>query len=251
MTITAQLLRVYQVDRQIRGLRSRVQTAERRLTHRQRELTELDAKRDSLNMQTRQLEATVHNDETEIAALDERIEKIREQLTNATTNKQYSAFLTELNTFKADKAKMEERALETLTRSEEVAAQLDQVETQRIELVKLRDLASAERDEKAAAIQDRLAELECERAEAAGVVPPDTLSLYESETEFRQDDVMAPIQEMNRRRMEYCCGACQVLLPMEFVSSAINGGSIIRCSSCGAFLYIEAETREAAIPSKH
>lgn len=250
MALTAKLLRLYQVDKQVRGLQSRVKTAERFLTLRERELTELDAKRESLQTQSRQLQATAHNDESEIKGIEERIEKLREQLNSATTNKQYSALLTEVNTFKADKSAIEERALESMTRLEEVKAQLDEIESRRADLVKLRDHAAAERDEKAAEIKTRLDELKNERESAAAELPADVLADFESEVEFREDDVMAPIEEMNRRAMEYCCGACQVLLPMELVSSSISGGAINKCSNCGAFLYIEEETREAAIPNK-
>jgi len=250
MALTAKLLRLYQVDKQVRGLQSRVKTAERFLTLRERELTELDAKRESLQTQARQLQATTHNDESEIKGIDERIEKLREQLNSATTNKQYSALLTEVNTFKADKSTIEERALESMTRLEEVKAQLEEIESRRTDLVKLRDHAAAERDEKAAEIKTRLDELKKERESAAAELPADVLADFESEVEFREDDVMAPIEEMNRRAMEYCCGACQVLLPMELVSSSISGGAINKCSNCGAYLYIEEETREAAIPNK-
>ncbi len=250
MTITTQLLSLYEVDRQIRGLNGRVKSAERYLTQRNNELAALDTRRESLRMQARQLEAGAHNDETEIGSLDARIEKLREQLNNATTNKQYTAFLTELNTFKADRGKVEERALETLARLDEVRAQLAELDAKREEIVKLRDLAAADLDAKRGEIRDRLEDLQRQRSHAAAVLPADVLRDYEGELELRDDDVMAPIEEMNRRAMEYCCGACQVLLPMEVVSSAITGGKINRCSSCGAFLYIAAETREAAIPTK-
>lgn len=250
MALTAKLLSLYQVDKQVRGLQSRVKTAERFLTLRERELAEIDAKRDSLQAQSRQLQATAHNDENEIKGIDERITKLREQLNSATTNKQYTALLTEVNTFKADKAAIEERAMETLTRLEEVKSQLEEIEKRRADIVKLRDHAAAERDAKAAEIKSRLEELQAQRNEAAAELPPDVLSDFESELELREDDVMAPIEEMNRRAMEYCCGACQVLLPMELVSASINGGAVTKCSNCGAYLYIEEATREAALPSK-
>ncbi|RMH28911.1 MAG: hypothetical protein D6693_02915 [Planctomycetota bacterium] len=250
MSITAKLLRVYQADRQIRGLKGRVQAAERFLKQREKALADLDAKRDSLSGQARHLKAAAHNDETEIAGIEERIDKLREQLNAATTNKQYTALLTEVNTFKADKAAAEERALETMTRMEEITASLEALQDERAEMVKLRDLARAERDARMAEIQERLTELEAERAVAAEDLPPDVLAEYESEVEFRDEDVMASIQEMDRKRLEYCCGACQVLLPVDVVSSAINGGSINRCPSCRAFLYIEQATRDAAVPTK-
>lgn len=251
MNLTANLLRLYHVDKQIRGLQSRVQTAERYFLVRKRELAMIDEKRESLLTQSRQLQSTVHNDETEIGVLDARIAKLRDQLNSATTNKQYSSFLTEINTFKADKTHLEERALESMTRFDEVKAQLAELDERRIELVKLRDLAEKEHLQKASDIKERLSELNAVRAAAEVDVPSDLRTMYESEARLREDDVMAPIEEMNRRAMEYCCGACQVLLPMEIVSSSITGATVSRCTSCGAFLYIEEATREAAVPTKH
>jgi uncharacterized protein len=250
MTATAKLLRLHQVDRQIRGLQSRVDRAERFLKLREKKLTELDVKRDSLQTQCRQLQATAHNDEAEVQGIEERINTLREKLNAATTNKQYTALLTEVNTFKADKDAIEERAIETLTRFDEVKTQLEELEITRVELVKLRDLEEAERDAKALEVKDQLDELELKRIEAAAEIPTEVLADYDAEREFREDDVMAPIQEMNRRAVEYCCGACQVLLPMELISSSLSGRALNKCSNCGAYLYFDEATRDIVVPAK-
>lgn len=250
MTATAKLLRLHKVDRQIRGLRSRVETAERFLKLREHKLAELDAKRDSLQTQSRQLQATAHNDESEVKGIEERIETLREKLNSATTNKQYTALLTEINTFKADKDTIEERAIETLTRLDEVNTQLEELQSSRVEFVKLRDLEEAQRDAKALEVKDRLDELELTRTDAASEIPTDVLADYDSEREFREDDVMASIEELNRRAFEYCCSACQVLLPMEIVSSSLSGAELNKCSNCGAYLYFDEATREIVVPVK-
>jgi len=249
MSVTEKLLRLYHVDRQIRGLRSRVDAAERRLSHQDAALQKIDTQLQALSGQARQLQATVQNNENEISALDERIGSLREQLNSAKTNKQYTAILTEMNTVKADKSQVEDRALESLTRLDEVKAQIEELTQARQEAEKIRAVAQGERDQTAAEIRDRLEELERERAEAAADAPAGALAEYETEVEHREDDVMAPIVELNRKSMEFACGACQTLLPMESVNTALGRGDLTRCVSCGAILYIEPELREAVTPA--
>ena len=85
-----------------------------------------------------------------------------------------------LAAFKADKDAIEDRAIETLTRLDEVKAQLEELQSSRVELVKLRDLEEAQRDAKALEVKDRLDELELKRTEAASEIPTDVLADYDS-----------------------------------------------------------------------
>lgn len=100
MSVTAQLLELFRVDKQVRGLRSRLDAAERFLAVQEKLLEELDVKNKSFEAQARQTRAAISNEEGEAARLDAKIASLREQMNKAKTAKEYNAFLNELANLK-------------------------------------------------------------------------------------------------------------------------------------------------------
>lgn len=250
MTVTAKLLRLFRVEQQLRGLRARLDAAERYLVEQDKQLAAIEARKKLLQTQCRQLEASAANDEGEANRINARIEKLREQMNSAKTNKEYSAFLSEINTLKADKGEVDERALTSLTKLEEMRAQISEVDGMHAERKKVRAVAQSDRDERESEIKDRLKELQEARSAAAKDVPASVLSVFEERAERADDidDVMAPLEVHDRKRMEFLCGACQVLLPMEKINSLLGRGDMATCTSCGCILFVEESVREAVTP---
>jgi len=252
MTVTDQLLRLHKVDRRLRELRSRLASAERYLKLQDQQLADLARRREALSAQVRQLQATVHNDESEMAGLDEKIAKLRDQLNSAKTSREYSAFLTEINTFKADKDQIEERALEGMQRLDELKANLEALDAEHDERKGIRDVAESDLKQREADAKDQLEKLIAEREEAANEVPRDALAVFDSIAARIEphEDVMAPIEEHSRRSMEYACGGCQTMLPVELVSRLLGKGDLTRCVSCGSILFMEESLRESMLAAK-
>ena len=67
--------------------------------------------------------------ELELKSRDEHIEKLRNHLNLARTNKEYSALLTELNTAKADDSKLETQVLELMRNVETDTAECAEIKT--------------------------------------------------------------------------------------------------------------------------
>lgn len=249
MNATAQLLRVFLVDQQLRGLQSRLHSAEKFLGEQDRQLKELTARKAQLESQHKQLRAVIGEAESEMKSLDARMEQLREQMNNTKTNKEYKALLTEVNTYKADRDALETKTIEQMTRLDELKTQLDQVETQRVEREKLRTVAGGDRDSRAAEIRERVEELKAQRVELASKVPPEALRTLDRMVHERGEDAMAPLQEQDRRRHEYTCGACMMALPVETVAALLSSGKLTHCASCGCLLYIEKELAESIASS--
>jgi len=244
MTVTAKLLRVFLVDQQLRGLKARLQGAERYLADQTRLVGELEKKSAALATMLRQLEATAHNDEVEAEGMDERIAALRERMNTAKTSKEHSALLTEISTIKADKKQVEDRALDSMTKVEKLRVEAAAVQVELDERRKVKKVAEGDRAERSAEIRDRVAELDGQRKEAAGEVPKSAMASYEERRALGFEDVMAPVNEQDRRNMEYTCGSCYTVLPIENVSILLKRGDLTTCSSCDAILYMAAELRE-------
>lgn len=250
MNVTAKLVRLHRVELQIRGLSGRLETAERYLRAQENRLRELDDSIESVGAQLRQLEAKATNEEDSARDVDQRIATLREKMNQATSNKEYSAILTEINTLKADKSLIEDNALDQMSKVEELREQLNTLKEDRDAREKVRAVAQSERDEHEAAIRDRLAELKAEREREAAEVPAEALAAFEARVAAGEPDIMAPLEEHDRKRLEYACGSCQVLLPIEMLNGLLGHGRITNCTACGAILYLEDSVREAVTPSR-
>jgi predicted nucleic acid-binding Zn-ribbon protein len=250
MSVTAKLLRLYRVDGQLRGLQTRLQGAERFLAEQTKQLEQIETKRASIESQLKQLGASAADQEGETARLDAKMETIREQMGSAQTNKEYKAFLSELNTFKAERDKFESGALEQMTKSDELKKQLAELESQSTERRKVSQKAAQDRDERAAEIKVRLAELQTERTRLAAEVPASALSKFEGLVRARGDGAMAPVEIQDRRRHEFTCGGCMMSLPVEAVSGLLSRGDLTLCPACGCVLFLEEETTQAMQPAQ-
>lgn len=244
MSATASLLALYRVDQQIRGLSARLRQAETYLAEQERLIADIEQRRESLSAQVRQLGATAHNDENESKGLETRISSLRERMVNAQTSKEHTAFLTEINTLKADKGLIEERALESMTKVDAVRKQLAETEAEYAERAKVRDVAAAERDRRESEIKDRLQELNKEREVAVNNVTAPVLAEYTRMINQGLEEVMAPVEEQSRRGMEYTCGSCYTHLPIEQVSILLKRGEITKCPACKVILYMEEELQQ-------
>lgn len=241
MNVTQKLLSVFKVDKQFRGLRSRLSAAEKFLAEQNKQIEQTDAKKASLESQLRQLVATASNFEGEMKRLDARMATMREQMDSAQTNKEYKAFLTEVNTIKIDRDKQEASALEQMSKAEEIRRQVDELQKIRTERERVQAVAISERDQRAAEIKDKLADLQAQRDTLAKELSKETLTVFERLVQTRGDEAMAHIEEVDRKRHEYHCGSCMMALPIEAVNGLLVSGKLTRCASCQCILYIEEE----------
>ena len=159
MSVTAQLLRVFQVDKQIRSLQSSLRKAEGFLGEKQREIEQLDARRKTLETQLKQQSAVAAEHEGEARRIEARMEQLRAQMDNAQTNKEYQAFLVELNVMKTEKDRAESAALEQMAKADELRRELAELETKRVEREQVRGVATKDRDTRHGEIAGQLAEL--------------------------------------------------------------------------------------------
>jgi uncharacterized protein len=251
MSVTERLLRVFRVDQQLQGLQSRLRAAERFLDEQTRQVQSLDAKRDAIGTQLKQLQASIANHEGEMARVDARVEQLREQMNAARTNKEYKAFLTEVNTLKADRSNSETAALELMTKADDLKKSLGELDAQRAEREKLRKVAADDRVKREEEIRERLNQLTREREQLVGQVPAEAMRIYTDLVRRKGDEAMAHVEELDRRRHEYTCGACQMAVPVETLNTLIRGTSatstspVTLCVNCGCILYMQEELAQS------
>lgn len=243
MGVNDSLKDLFLIDQQVRGLEGRLTSARNHVRAQQTKLDKFTAEHAKLQQQRKQLKATEANHETEISGFEQRIAKLREQMNSAKTNKEYSATLVEVNTIKADKSKIEEKALELLTQIEQVEAQIAEIEAKITEQTKIKEMADRDLAERQTEVGEQLDELKGQRAEAATHVPSDALVVFEKLADALDGEAMAPVIQEDPRLMEYICGGCYMQIPMERLNQLITQDDIVRCPSCSRILYLEQELK--------
>jgi predicted nucleic acid-binding Zn-ribbon protein len=248
MSETAKLLKVFLIDKQLSGLTSRLRAAERFLTEQEQQISQLDTRKRTAESQIKQLGVTIANHEGEMARLDARMEQLREQMNLAKTNREYKAFLTEINTIKADRSKIETIALELMAQADGLRGQIAEIDTSHAERTKLRTVAEDDRAKRAEEIRDRLTELNAERARVIDEVPESVAKLYQALYSKRDEEAMAPVEVQDRKRHEFTCGSCMMSIPVEIVNRLMTHGTLTRCVSCQCILYMDQTATDAMQP---
>lgn len=243
MTVTSKLLAVFRVDQQIQGLQTRLRGAERYLAEQTRQLASLGTEKDALETQLRQLRASESNAEGESQRIATHIDDLREKMNNATSNKEYKAFLAEVNNLKEIRSTHDEQAIEFLEQIEALTGKLDEVNASVEEREKVRGVAEQERQGRSDEIAEKLAELKSKREELVADVPKDAMAIYEELVETRGEDAMAPLEIVDKKRHEYVCGSSMMTVPVEIAASLIQGKLTISPND-GCILYLTPEAEE-------
>lgn len=248
MNETKKLLAVYQAEQKLRGLQSRLGAAERFLSEQEKQLSSLGEQKSSLESQLRQVQAATKEDEDELARIDERIEKLREEMNVARTNKEYQAFLVEVNSLKIERGRVEEEMLRHMEQADAIKTEIEQSSQSQDERVKVRDVAKQDRDTRHGEIKDRVKELEKERDQLASEVNPKILEDLQRLLDERDEEAMAGVEIIDKRRHEISCASCMMSLPIELLNRLLSG-QLTTCSNCGCFLYIDEDAAAALTPS--
>ncbi|MCA9286854.1 MAG: hypothetical protein KDA22_16640 [Phycisphaerales bacterium] len=246
MSLMEQLLKLHRVDGQLRGLRTRLDAAQRQVTAQDRSIGALRVQRQELEGQRKQAQARTVNLEVEAKAMEERVERLRSDLNASQTQKQYAAILSEVNGLKNKRTEVDEKALAEMERTEKLATEIANLDEALAEREKVRQIAEKELAEREAEISERLAELQRERDVAASVIPEQAIALFNRMADRYEGEAMAQIEEIDRRSRDYSCSACNMQIPFESVSRLTSSSAeVVQCGVCQRILYLQEEVRGA------
>lgn len=179
--------------------------------------------------------------EKDLASVQGRLSKYKDQLMEVKTNKEYQAMQKEIATAQEEVARLEDRILERLLESDELTAQVKQAQQA---LAAARAGADAERtalaDERRA-LDARLARLVDERAHLAAEIDRQALALFD--TVARQRRGVAVVEARDG-----LCTSCHVRLRPQVFNDIRSNSVLIQCESCQRILYYDA-ARNASLPS--
>ena len=180
----------------------------------------------------KELEVESHKGEVRIAEINDKVNKLKDQLFLVTNNKQYDALMHEMDHMKEERTTIE---TETFSFLEEKETLTESVETMESELGSLSNDLIVRREKLESAISDSAEEksiLEQQRSEQVNGIDLNTVSIYNRVFEAR--DGLAVVNLSGNG-----CGGCGAHIPMQKVTEVRANTTIHRCDVCGRFLYSE------------
>jgi predicted nucleic acid-binding Zn-ribbon protein len=168
--------------------------------------------------------------EKDLAAVQSRLSKFKNQLMEVKTNKEYQAMQKEMSVAEQEISDLETRMLERMEEADALALELKAAEaalkTEQAEIAAARQKLDAERGQVDEALK-RTAE---ERAQVAAQVSPEALALFERIAHGRKGQAMAEARDG-------LCTICHVRLRPQVFNEARRNEQLIQCDSCTRILY--------------
>lgn len=174
--------------------------------------------------------ATRREIEKELAGVQTRLSKYKEQLMAVKTNKEYQAMQTEIATAEGLVRSHEDRLLDLMEVAEKDSADLKTAEaamkTGQAAIATEQKALEAEK----ATDESELQRLSSERASVAAQISPDALAVFERVAQGRRGIAMAEARDG-------LCSVCHVRLRPQAFNEVRRNSAIIQCESCSRILY--------------
>jgi predicted nucleic acid-binding Zn-ribbon protein len=177
--------------------------------------------------------------EKELAAVQGRLNKFKNQLMEVKTNKEYQAMQKEMSVAEHEISDQETRMLERMEESDVLALELKTAETalkaEQAEIAQARQMLEAERLQVAEALE-RTAE---DRARVAAQISKEAFALFERLAQGRKGQAMAEARDG-------LCTVCHVRLRPQVFNDARRNDAIVQCESCARILFFVPAPSPAA-----
>lgn len=243
------LVTYFQADIAVRQAQARYEAATHDVRIQSRRVSDLTERHRAMTQQLREAQAHSARLDLELKARDEHIEKLRTQQQSAKSNREYQAFLIEINTAKVDRAKLEDEGMKALEGAEKLRQELADlhahVEAERAKLQTMQ----GQIEQRTADLRAEIERLKPLRDAAAERVPPKPREVFERLQERTDGEAMAPIDRPDPRREEYICTACNMEIVIDIYNKLHARDEVVFCPSCRRMLYIPAELPGVAPPA--
>ena len=232
------LVQLFRADQALREAQERLDAAAKNVRLQERKVADLSENLKQAQVRLREQQAQGGQLDLDIKTRDAHIEKLRTQQQTAKNNKEYQAFLVEINTAKVDRNKVEDEAMKVLEIVEKAQNEAGALQQQlAAEQQKLQTLR-AESGERVRQLQAEVESLRPAREEAAAAVPPKARDIFERLAEHHEGEAMSAIAKPDRRREEYLCTACNMSLVTDVYNKLHSRDELVFCPSCRRILYI-------------
>ena len=224
------LIELQEIDNQLQDLNSLLGDLPKRVNEMNQEEEVLSTNLEKNKIHLKEIRVESHKSEVKVEEIDNKIDKIKDQLFLVTNNKQYDALMHEIDYLKEEKSRIESKILIFLGEKDELKNNIENEEIQLKSLAdelvnrkkKLKTMLSKSADEKSV--------LEQKRQEKVQQIDSNTIALYNQVSGAR--DGLAVIHLSGNS-----CGGCGAAITMQTISEIRSNNTIYRCDICSRFVY--------------
>lgn len=233
------LHRLQQVENELNTYRVKEEALRRKARQVERQISKLQSEFQAQREAVTRCQVEIDQADLDIKAREESMNRHRQALNTAKSNKEYAAILTALNTEKADSSKCESRVLELMGRKDKLVAESQSFEQERTRLEERLRKHQADLDRYLEDTRSTYQRLDQERAAAAADLPVSALATFERVAAHLEGDAMAEAKRVSSRGEDHICGGCNMSIPLEHINRLKSRDEILVCSSCGRILYTD------------
>jgi predicted nucleic acid-binding Zn-ribbon protein len=168
--------------------------------------------------------------EKDLATVQARLSKYKDQLMEVKTNKEYQAMQHEIAAAEQNVRAQEDRLLERMVEADTLAAELKRADAalkvEQAEVARLRSELDLERRE----VEGHLNQAIAERARVAGQLTAPTLALFDHVARHRRGIALSEARDGH-------CTQCHVRLRPQVFNDVRRNDGLIQCESCSRILY--------------
>tara|TARA_Y100001970_G_C14019198_1_gene742588 strand:- start:8 stop:706 length:699 start_codon:yes stop_codon:yes gene_type:complete len=225
----AHLIELQEIDSQLDDLNSFLGDLPKMVEDLNAQEHDLITKVEEDKKRTKDINLSLNKSETANKTIQEKIDKLTDQLFLVTNNKQYDALTLEIDHLKEKKENHESQIISNIEENEELEKNI--IENQKL-LTELKTDLDVRRKKLEAALSetaDEKAALEISREEQISKIDSNTIQIYSKVISARSGIAVVPLSGDS-------CGGCGAALPIQ-MASEIRGGKTHRCFNCGRFVY--------------
>jgi len=232
------LVKLFRVEQGLGAAQGRLESASSSVRILERRIGDLSENLKLAQAQLRERQAKVGELDLDIQTREAKIERFRSQQQNASNHKEYQAFLTEINTEKIDKAKVEDELLRVMEAVEGIQPRIADLSAQVQSEQKRLEETQSQMSSRLAALQSEVDGQKLLRDEVAKAVPPTAMNAFERLAERFDGEAMSAIAKPDRRHEEYLCTACNMSLVADVYNRLHSRDDLVFCPSCQRLLFI-------------
>ena len=232
------LHRLQQIESELNTYRSKEQALRRKVRQAQRLIDKADSDCAAHQESITRCQIEIDQVDLDVKTREESMNKHRQALNAAKSNKEYAAILTALNTEKADTSKYESRVLELMAQKEQMVDESKSLQEEKTRMTKRLERAEQNLDRYLTDTREVVERLEADRTVAAEKLPASAIDTFDRVAARHEGDAMAETIRVSSRGEDHICSGCNMSVPLEHVNRLRSRDEILECSSCGRILYV-------------